>query len=130
MIWHESYLNWYTCIGELGEVVHWLNGRYLNQALIVCLTCLCLHTWWIYLMIIILVIVMRWEWYIYIYIWLVIPLIMMIALLVPLKWWIVFVELIRQEFRWFIWLLLLSDELILMTWLEIIYACYAMIELW
>jgi len=77
---------------------------------------------------IILVIVMRWELYIYIrfgdsfdnddsfaY---------------ALKWWIVFVELIRQEFMWFIWLMLLSDEPMLMTWLEIEYACYAMIELW
>jgi len=47
-----------------------------------------------------------------------------------LKWWIVFVELIGKKFMLFIWLMLLSGELMLMTWLEIEYACYAMIELW
>jgi len=47
-----------------------------------------------------------------------------------LKWWILFVELNRQEFMWFIWLMMLSDELMLMPWLEIEYACYTMIELW
>jgi hypothetical protein len=47
-----------------------------------------------------------------------------------LIWWIEIVELIRQEFMRFIWLTLLSDELILMTWLEIEYAYYAMTEVW
>ena len=47
-----------------------------------------------------------------------------------LKWWIVFVELIRQEFMRFIWLMLLSDEIMFMTRLEIKYVYYAMIELW
>jgi len=51
-------------------------------------------------MIVILVIVMKCESYVFD---LVISL-MMISLPILLEWWIIFVELIRQEFMWSIWL--------------------------
>jgi len=65
---------------------------------------LCLYTWWFQLIIVILVIVMECESYVYD---LVISLVTMIFLPILLKWWIVFDELIRQEFMWTIWLMLI-----------------------
>lgn len=83
-IWivEESCHNWIwdllnLCIGDIRWML-WLCGLVyiyiggfcwwlwiIDYALIAWPTCLCLYTWWIYLMIIILVIVMRWELHIY-----------------------------------------------------------------
>jgi len=86
-------------IMSLGDIcdwwIMWIVWRCVHVD--VCYFLWCLYTWWFYLMIIILVIIMKCEPYVF-------DLVMMISLLILLKWWIVFVELIRQEFMWSIWL--------------------------
>lgn len=77
------------CIGEIWWII-W-NCGLVNYV-----------TWWFNLMTFISVIVMKCESYVFD---LMISLVMMIALPILLQWWIVFVELIRQELMWSIWLM-------------------------
>ena len=115
-----EYVTWWTCallkFFECCDYVDWcictlvdfVDGcEWLNYALIVCVTCLCIYTWWINLMLIILVIIMKWELYmcvcvcvcvcvsiyIYIYIWFGDSFDNDECLIITLKWWIVLVEL-------------------------------------
>jgi len=49
-MWIGVYVHWWSFVDDC---------ECLNKTLIASLTCLCLYTWWIYVMIIILVIVMK-----------------------------------------------------------------------
>jgi len=121
---------WFMCIGEIGELCTWWNLVNTWRCVLddVCYFLWYLDTWWFWSMMFILVNIMRCELYVCDSM---ISSVTMIALLILLKWWFVFVKLFMLNKKWgeklLHCLMFLSDELLMMNWFKNEYAWYDVI---